>query len=247
MTFPGEDTKTLRNIAAAIITCVHVKKEILRDLRKFSAHVNIVGRMSLYVLGLDIGTSTVKAALVERRGFTVYEEHFEHTSAATPCRVAGGDEQSVAAILSSLDVVMGKFFEEDLKQVAGIGISGQMHGCVLWKDEQIRLTEHHLVGSDGACSSLVTWQDGRCSEMFLSSQLPHSSTSTPIRSGYGCATLFWLSRYQPDIAQVFSKAGTVMDLVVWTLCGGGTVVMSDQNAASWGYFDSRKGTWEKEM
>lgn len=203
---------------------------------------------SAYVLGLDIGTSTVKAALVERGGLTVYKEHFEQTNAATPCRVAGGDEQSVAAILSSLDVLMRKFSKEDLEQVAGIGISGQMHGCVLWKDEQVRLTEQNLlVGSEGACSSLVTWQDGRCSEKFLSSQLPHSSTSAPIRSGYGCATLFWLSRDQPDIAQVFNKAGTVMDLVVWMLCGGGKVLMSDQNAASWGYFDSRRGMWEDKM
>ena len=202
-----------------------------------------------YVLGIDVGTSTVKAALVERSNRAVYEEHFEHTHAATPCHVAGGHEQSVTAILGSLDVVMSRFSKEDLEQVVGIAISGQMHGCVLWNDGKIRLTERALVvDRENACSSLVTWEDGRCSEALLKS-LPHSNASTRISSGYGCATLFWLSIHQPDIVQrVFNRAGTVMDLIVWTLCGGrGKVIMSYQNAASWGYFDSKMGMWEKEM
>lgn len=198
-----------------------------------------------YVLGIDIGTSTVKAALVETCSLTVHEEHSEHTDAAIPCQVEGGREQSVSAILSTLEKIVARFSRKDLEQVVGIGVSGQMHGCVLWRDEQIRLTEQHLCVHDEGCLSFVTWQDGRCSEAFLSS-LPPSSTR--INSGYGCATLFWLSRHQSDITRAFNRAGTVMDLLVWGLCGGnGEVTMSCQNAASWGYFDCRRGVWEKKM
>ncbi|GAB5580632.1 coiled-coil domain-containing protein 54 [Prionailurus iriomotensis] len=44
-----------------------------------------------------------------------------------------------------------------------------------------------------AVSHLVTWQDGRCSSEFLAS-LPRPESHLSVASGFGCATIFWLSK-----------------------------------------------------
>ena len=205
------------------------------------------------LLGVDIGTSTVKAVLVERGALRIVQEHSvslgDHViDAAAP----NAYERSVEDVLSNcLEACLGRFLPETLASVCAIGVCGQMHGCVLWTGELNAFADGKLdftrSGLDHRCSNLVTWQDGRCTTEFLAS-LPVSQLPIAISGGYGCATLSWLARHQPDILRQFDRAGTIMDLLVWALCGGGgRVRMSAQNAASWGYFDVSKGIWELEM
>jgi len=105
-------------------------------------------------------------------------------------------------------------------QVRHIGISGQMHGVVLWREEVNgrSLTIDDIVqqgiseGSGGGASagvgggsspsgsssppltsSLYTWQDSRCTPEFLA-ELPQPRAGSVLHSGYGCATLFWLAK-----------------------------------------------------
>lgn len=44
----------------------------------------------------------------------------------------------------------------------------------------------------------------------------------------------------------YERCGTVQDLVVKLLCGNDRVIMSTQNAASWGYFMPEEARWELE-
>ena len=200
-----------------------------------------------YTLGLDLGTSTVKAALVERDGYNVNEEYSEPSQADIPSYVKGGHEQNINKIFLALEKVMNKFTREKMARVSSIGVCGQMHGIVLWKSKLLKPKAGQfntaLLPID-SFSSLITWQDNRCDHVFLSS-LPY--TSKPVSTGYGCATLFWFQRNEQQILELFDRAGTVMDLLVNMLCGLDVVVMSSQNAYSWGYFDMVTGQWEDEM
>lgn len=57
-------------------------------------------------------------------------------------------------------------------------------------------------------------------------------------------------RHQPDYISQFDHAGTIADFIVSVvLCGGdgSAPVMSDHNAASWGYYDIKTGGWQTEM
>lgn len=94
-----------------------------------------------------------------------------------------------------------------------------------------------------SASTLVTWQDARCSEEFLQSlpSSPHGKPST----GFGCASLIWYSMNNARLLKEYTHAGTIMDFIVAYLTG--SVVMSSQNAASWGYFDAEKLKWERDM
>ena len=201
-----------------------------------------------YLLGIDLGTSTVKAVLVQRGSHLVIEEHSEPTLAQKLSSIEGGDEQDVMLIIGALERVMGKFTQKNMRNVTSVGICGQMHGIVLWKNGCMKLENGRIscINSSESISHLVTWQDNRCNELFLSS-LPQTCQSIAISSGYGCATLFWYQKYQPDLLKVYNKAGTIMDLIVCILCGRSDVIMTSHNATSWGYFDNGANNWEIKM
>lgn len=222
-----------------------------------------------YVLGIDIGTSTVKTVLVERSTGDVCGESLlclgsKHLEVEG---IPGACERKVDEIFAALENCMRKLGQSDLLQhVTAIGICGQMHGCVLWNDN-FRLNSDPLpssntIESPSSCSHFITWQDGRCTSNFLSS-LPKTRQPQPVSSGYGCATLSWLQKNRPMSLQRFTRAGTIMDLVVWSLCRtetrnlssgdfksetkGRQVVMSSHNATSWGYYDCQEMEWEVDM
>lgn len=198
-----------------------------------------------FSLGIDVGTSSVKAVVIDEATGNVLKEHSEKTNAVVPTDAVGGDEQSVAAILTTLDGVLGRLGTDLLQKVSDVTICGQMHGLVLWRHGTIGIREGAVDISSAHYSHLYTWQDNRCDRSFVD-DLP-SSAHGKIRSGYGCATVFWLNRRRSGLIGLYDRAGTVMDLVVTVLCDGEGVVMSDHNAYSWGYFNRHTCEWEREQ
>ncbi|MDE5749989.1 MAG: hypothetical protein K2H87_04380 [Duncaniella sp.] len=89
----------------------------------------------MYLLGYDIGSSSVKASLVDARsGKTVASDFYPRTEAEIIALRPGWAEQrpeqwwdcmkqATASVLASSGV--------DPKEIAAIGISYQMHGLVL--------------------------------------------------------------------------------------------------------------------
>lgn len=119
--------------------------------------------MASYVLGVDIGTSTVKVILVEKEKGCVSQQ----ASQILPSKhvelpdITGAQERKVEDILSCLEEVMGALDASKLQCVCAVGVCGQMHGCVLWNEElEYPISEPIIAQS---CSNLVTWQDARCS------------------------------------------------------------------------------------
>lgn len=210
---------------------------------------------SSFVLGLDIGTSTIKAVLVDREKEGVCQESFQPLGSkhVDVPGVIGAKERTVSDIWTALETCLRGLDASKLQNVCTVGVCGQMHGCVLWREEAGHFTSgddnhNQVLSGNSNCSNLVTWQDERCSPSFLSS-LPETRQAVAVSAGYGCATLAWLQKNQREVINRFSRAGTIMDFVVWRLCSApeGNVVMSPQNAASWGYFDAGKMQWELDL
>ncbi|XP_054315261.2 sedoheptulokinase isoform X2 [Pongo pygmaeus] len=209
-------------------------------------------------LGIDLGTTSVKAALLKAApddpsGFAVLASCARATraEAAVESAVAGpqGREQDVSRILQALHECLAALPRPQLRSVVGIGVSGQMHGVVFWKTGQgCEWTEGGItpVFEPRAVSHLVTWQDGRCSSEFLAS-LPQPKSHLSVATGFGCATIFWLLKYRPEFLKSYDAAGTIHDYVVAMLCGLPRPLMSDQNAASWGYFNTQSQSWNVEI
>lgn len=213
-------------------------------------HTRFARRMSSSqcVLGIDIGTTSVKCCLVDVASKEVLSSQKKDTCSNVPSELGtGGNKQDVPRILSALQMCVSRLPREMLRKVVRVGVCGQMHGCMLWKQGQAweqkpdsdRFTFNEV-------SNLYTWQDSRCSQEFLSS-LPVPESHIAISSGYGCATLLWFSKHKPDHLTKFDRAATIHDFLVCMLCGLEKPVMSVQNAASWGYLNTETKEWNTEL
>lgn len=198
-------------------------------------------------MGIDLGTTSVKISIVQD-GKQVSSVSRPTNAGAKSVIGSNGFEQDVAVILSETQQCLMELPPEMLSKVKKICITGQMHGVLLWSSKQVKefyikeKKKFHIKN----VSPLYTWQDQRCKEEFLAS-LPKPISHLPLSTGHGNATIFWLSRHQPDFLTSFDRAGTVMDFLVCILCGMESPIMSNQLAASWGYFDSKAGCWNKEL
>ncbi|XP_076453153.1 sedoheptulokinase-like isoform X2 [Babylonia areolata] len=199
-----------------------------------------------YTLGIDLGTTSIKVAIVDAVGRVV--ENVTVPSLASVPSSAGEErqEQCPFTIWSALQAGLRQLDPDNQVKVQAIGVSGQMHGLLLWQgskswqsiDDQTRHIKLRNL------SHLYTWQDQRCSQQFLSS-LPKPDSSLRVASGYGCVTLLWLLQNEQCYLEKeqFTCAGTVMDFVVAAICDLERPVTSDQLAASFGYYSVPSRSW----
>ena len=198
----------------------------------------------------------MKVVLVEEATFSVLDQQTRPLGSLEHVETPGAAERSVSQIFHAIEECVSSLETAEshpLREVKAIGVCGQMHGCVLWNSDGSRLfnaSTGALCAASTECSNLFTWQDSRCDPNFISS-LPKVTTGgdPPISAGYGCATLAWLQRHDPETLSKYDRAGTIMDLVVSALTSGGNgeVVMSSQNATSWGYFNLPAMKWHTEL
>lgn len=210
-----------------------------------------ISHVAPYSLGIDIGTSSIKIAIVDSAGSLV-----ENVMAASLAAVDSdmgdvGSEQCPTTIYNSIKACLRQLSPHNQAKVHCVGISGQMHGLVLWQQGKAWNRDagdlaRHITFDN--VSHLYTWQDRRCTQEFLNT-LPKPNSNLRTASGYGCSTLFWLQRNQPEFLaeKQFDCAGTIMDFVVAAVCDLDRPVTSDQLAASMGYFDVESGTWNEDV
>lgn len=131
-------------------------------------------------LGIDIGTTSVCVVVAD---WTDNGEHKDHdivilhsatmTSEAYEELSNTRAIQSPQRILDCLSTLLEAIPRETRSRIQHIGLTGQMHGCMLWKASE--------EGAFHATTSpLATWEDKRCSPEFLSSIGAEQSPS-PVR------------------------------------------------------------------
>ena len=200
------------------------------------------------ILSIDLGTTSVKVALVGEQVGSLSGSWSRDTSAKCSGLPHDHDEQDVSMILSALQSCLDDISVEVKAKVVSVAITGQMHGVVLWKQGQSWIYDASTMKFEVGhkVSRLTTWQDGRCTTEFLKS-LPRPNSHLGISTGFGCATLFWLTRHEPGYLELYDCAGTVQDYIVAMICNLDRPVMSSQNAASWGYFNAVENNWNVQV
>jgi len=205
------------------------------------------------VLGIDVGSTSCKVDLIKCQKELNFNPNFRLDSISLAYQFSKNDlgsskfEQSVDVIFRTLDQCLQKLDSKLLKDVQCIGICGQMHGCLLWKRDDPSFCNYDASKKTFNLNSklitkLITWQDDRCDEDFLST-LPKPSSNAKLASGYGMATLFWLAKHNSKLFDNFDRSGTIMDFIVSIICDLEYPVQSIQNAYGYGYFDLFDTTW----
>ncbi|WP_422071374.1 xylulokinase [Tranquillimonas rosea] len=185
-------------------------------------------------LGLDLGTSSLKALLIDDDQQLVAE-------ASAPLSVSrphpGWSEQDPADWIAAAETVLDKLAADGrLSGLASIGLSGHMHGatvmdsgdevlrpCILWND-----TRSHAQAA--AMDSEPAWR---------------ATTGNIVFPGFTAPKLAWMREHEPDL---FAKAAKVLlpkDYLRLWLTGEHAAEMSDAAGTAW--LDTGARDWSEEL
>ena len=173
-------------------------------------------------LGLDLGTSGLKGILVDEDQAVVAEA----TAPLTVSRPHGGwSEQAPADWIAAAEAVFdGLAGQTDLGAVAGIGLSGQMHGATL------------LDASDQVLRPCILWNDTRshveAAEMDAD-PVWRETTGNIVFPGFTAPKLVWVQRNEPDVFARVAKVLLPKDYLRLWLTGDYVAEMSDAAGTSW--------------
>lgn len=193
--------------------------------------------MSL-LLGIDIGTSSAKAILFEpaHRQIVAVAQQDYPLHKPTPDRA----EQNPADWWhATVNLVRQLTAEADRRDIAAIGLSGQMHGTVLL-DGQNQPHQPAIIWADqrsGSAVQRLVDSVGQARYAALTGTLP--------AVGFMAATLVWLADHQPAILEQTQRVILPKDYVRFRLTGNIATDISD--AASTGLFDIHHRQWATEI
>jgi sedoheptulokinase len=187
------------------------------------------------IAGLDIGTSTLSGVLWDMDSAVCLETLTLPNSSQIPSPTPWEDLQDPEKIFKAAQDILAQF-QHKVDKIAGIGLTGQMHG-ILYVDAEGR-----------GVSPLFTWQDGRGD---LPYQKGHSYAETlssligyRMSTGFGLTTHFYnLKNGQaPECA---SSICTIADYIAMRLGGLSFPVMHPSLAHSLGIFDLTSGQFDE--
>lgn len=187
-------------------------------------------------LGLDLGTSSVKAMLIDgdqkvvgvgHAGLTVQRPH-PGWSEQAPGDWLRATEEAVAALKAS--------HPKELAAVKGIGLSGHMHGATL------------IDAKDRVLRPCILWNDTRShAEAAALDADPRfrALTGNIVFPGFTAPKLAWVKNNEPDTFAKVAKVLLPKDFLRLWLTGEYLSDMSDSAGTSW--LDTGKRAWSSEL
>jgi len=187
-------------------------------------------------LGLDIGTSSVKAVLIDERQAVV-------GSATADLDVSrphpGWSEQDPDSWWTACEAALDALARTHGKAVAavqGIGLSGHMHGATL------------IDRADKPLRPCILWNDVRSAEEAAEldrNPIFRKLTGNIVFPGFTAPKLLWVKRHEPEIFARIAKVLLPKDYVRLKLTGDHASEMSDSAGTSW--LDVGKRAWSNEL
>lgn len=186
----------------------------------------------MYALGIDLGTNSVKSLILDLetgRVIGIGQRGYGYIDG----KEAEQDRDIVwGMLLQSIREAISKS-DTDPSQIKAVGLSGQMHGTVLYN-------------RTGECiSNIITWEDSRCSKAFLD-EIASIAGADIYKSGCGIATgflgptLYHFTRYSN---MEIGHALLPTDWLRQELTSQKTFLTDHSNGSSAGFFDTESRDW----
>lgn len=192
------------------------------------------------LLGIDVGTGGTRAVLVDSGGRVLSAATAEHAPMSSP--QIGWAEQSPEdwwrASCQAIRECLGKS-STPASEIAGIGLTGQMHGLVL------------LDARDQVIRPALLWCDQRtdeeCREITqrVGAQRLIELTANPALTGFTLPKIWWVQRHEP---QLWARVRSLMlpkDYVRFRLTGSRAIDVADASGTL--MFDVVHRRWSKPM
>jgi len=180
--------------------------------------------MARYLIGIDVGTSSAKAVLIDVRGEVVFTIAPEYPFVTPRPLWAESDpadwwRATVAAIRQILEKVKPE-------EIAGIGLTGQMHGLVL------------LDEAGEVVRPCIMWNDQRtgeqCAELTrrVGAERVLAITGNPVLPGFTAPKILWVQQHEP---QAWARSRRILlpkDYIRYRLSGAFFTDVSDASGMS---------------
>lgn len=196
--------------------------------------------MKKYILGIDIGTSGTKTILVDEQGGVIAAKTVEYPmetpqpgwTQQQPLDWWNASVESVKAVLAKADV--------PAQSIAGIGLSGQMHGMVAL-DENNEVVRPAILWNDqrtGSQCEEITQLAGGAQELL-------KLTNNGMLTGYTAGKILWMKQNEPENYAKTKLVFNPKDYVRFMLTGKIATEVSD--ASGTGLFNVQQRKWSYEL
>lgn len=178
-----------------------------------------------HFLGVDVGTSAVKALIVDERQAVVSEADVSLDISRPHDLWSEQDpERWWQAVQAAIELLRSQA-PSAFSDIRGIGLSGQMHGAVL------------LDAQAQPLRPAILWNDGRSFQEAeeLGRQHPDLSRTMGVipMPGFTAPKLLWLARHEPRTFQAVRKVLLPKDYIRLKLTGSSVTEMSDAAGTWW--------------
>lgn len=178
------------------------------------------------LLGLDLGTSSVKALLITPQGEVLASEAVEYEISSP---FPGWAEQDPEAWYDAACLCLRRLAasaSRDLSAVAAMGLSGQMHGlvCLDGKGQALRPA---LIWADARSAPQVERVKEQLGQEFLAQQ-----TGNPLAAGFMLPSWLWVRENEPLVATSTRSLLLPKDFIRFRLTGQTGAEPSDASSTS---------------
>ena len=192
-----------------------------------------------YLIGVDLGTSATKTILMNENGVIVASASYAYTMNQPE---NGWAEQNPldwkkAALATIKEVVKKSGVKAEA--VAGIGLSGQMHGLVML-DENNELIDDAIIW----CDQRSSYQTQEMLDLLPMEKWIEISANPPI-AGWTAAKILWVRENKPDIFRKCRHILLPKDYIRLILTGEFATDVSD--ASGMQILDVKNRCWSAEL
>ncbi|MEM1359743.1 MAG: gluconokinase, partial [Bacteroidota bacterium] len=184
-----------------------------------------------YFIGLDLGTTSVKACAFNRDGKMLGESSREYPLLHP---AAGAAVQEPQVLVSAAEESLVELIKQLDEKPAGIGLSCPMHGLILYNEHWRPVTP------------IITWADVRAQSVMEEFSPTDRRkllriTGTPVHPMSPLVKLRWLARKHPQVINFSHYCYGIKEVLTgtWTK----TPTLDEQLASANGMYDSGKGRW----